>query len=337
MIANPLTGSLRTGITALTEKTMNRRIAIVTSVAALTCASAAPLSAQNSAPGDWQQFLSTDGVTVYDSVNYVVWLADANLAGQTLADGEDFRFGLPVCPPLTMEPTEPCVNPSGSMNYTSAVKWVKRMNDRNYLGHSDWQLPTAPLNDPDCSSTGPWPYREGFAFGCDLGALGYLYYTALGFTAPNTAVPIPPNQVGPFSNLQPNLYWSDSPGGGHACKDPGPKANFSFASGDHGGGCGGDYADVLPMLAGDPFLAAPIPGSLPLYVNPPDGQTIYDPETNTTWLANANLAATWLPDSGLASLTHSVCHFARWVPKVRPVPPLTDRWTTLRPNNSSST
>src|ERR1700678_1274258 len=114
MIANPLTGSLRTGITALTEKTMNRTIAIVTSVAALTCASAAPLSAQNSAPGDWQQFLSTDGVTVYDSVNYVVWLADANLAGQTLSDGEDFRFGLPVCPPLTMEPTEACVNPSGS-------------------------------------------------------------------------------------------------------------------------------------------------------------------------------------------------------------------------------
>jgi len=282
---------------------MNRTFAFGTLVAALILAGSAQLSAQNSAPGDWQKVLSSDGVTVYDSVNHVVWLADFNLAysddadsaGVQTADDAPPRFGLPVCPPLTMEPTEPCVNPSGTMNYTSAVKWVQRMNHANYLGHSDWQLPTAPLKDPDCSSKGPWPYREGFAFGCDLGALGYLYYTALGFTAPNTAVPIPPNTVGPFTNLQPNLYWSDSGGGGHACKDPGPKANFSFASGDHGGGCGGDYADVLPMLAGDPFLAAPIPGSLPLYVNPPDGQTIYDPETDTTWLADANLAATWLP------------------------------------------
>ena len=276
---------------------MKLRCVIGTLLAALAFAGSADLSAQNSAPGDWQQFLSTDGETVYDWVNNVVWLADANLAGQTRPDGKDFRFGLPGCPPLTIEPTEPCVNPSGSMNYTSAVKWVQRMNDANYLGHSDWQLPTAPLKeDSHCSSNGPWPYREGFAFGCDLGALGYLYYTALGITAPNTAVPIPPNTVGPFTNLQPNLYWSDSPGGGHACPDP--IANFSFASGAHGGGCGGDYADVLPMIKGE-VLGMPLPaGSNELYVNP-GGEAIYDPETDVTWLANANLAATWLPLSSL--------------------------------------
>jgi hypothetical protein len=308
IFANQLTRLLRAFTGASMEKTMKRTFAIGTLVAALTLAGSAQLSAQNSAPGDWQKVLIPYGETVYDVVNNVVWLADFNLAasddadsaGDQTADDAPPRFGLPVCPPLTMEPTEPCVNPSGSMNYTSAVKWVQRMNDANYLGHSDWQLPTAPLKeDSHCSSNGPWPYREGFAFGCDEGALGYLYYTALGFTAPNTAVPIPPNTVGPFSNFQPNLYWSDSGGGGHACKDPGPKANFSFASGDHGGGCGGDYADVLPMLAGDPFVVEQIPGSLPLYVNPPDGQTIYDPETDTTWLADANLAATWLPDSGI--------------------------------------
>ena len=86
------------------------------------------------------------------------------------------------------------------------------MNTANYLGHSDWQLPTAPLNDPNsgCSGTGPAPYREGFAFGCNTGALGFLYYTALGFKAPDTAVPIPPNEVGPFKNFHPNLYWSGS-------------------------------------------------------------------------------------------------------------------------------
>ena len=295
ILANQLTRLLRAFTGASMEKTMRHNFAMGTLLAVLAFGGSAQLSAQNSAPGDWQQFLSSDGETVYDSVNNVVWLADGNLAAQTLPGSIDFQFGLPECPPLTIEPTEPCVNPSGSMNYTSAVAWIAAMNANNYLGHSDWQLPTAPLKDSDCSSKGPEPYREGFAFGCDMGALGYLYYTALGFTAPNTAIPIPPNTVGPFSNLQPNLYWSDSPGGGHACKDPGPKANFSFASGAHGGGCGGDYADVLPMIVGNPFGMPTTPIDK-LYVNS-DGTAVYDPETERTWLADANLAATWLPDS----------------------------------------
>jgi hypothetical protein len=170
------------------------------------------------------------------------------------------------------------------MTYTSAVAWIAAMNSANYLGHSDWQMPTAPPKDHDCSATGP--SGDSFAFGCDTGALGYLYYTALGLKAPNTAVPIPPNTVGPFRNFQPNLYWSDTPAGGLACNT----ANFSFASGAHGAGCGGDFADVLPMIKGE-TLGMPIPTGSELYVNP-GGKTVYDPETNVTWLADANLAAT---------------------------------------------
>jgi hypothetical protein len=258
---------------------------IGTLLAALSCTGSAQLSAQDAVRDDWQQLLIPGGDTVYDVVNHVTWLADANLPAKTLPDGTDFRFGLPLCPALTVEPTEACVNSSGSMNYTSAVAWVQGMNDANYLGHSDWQLPTAPLKDPDCSGSGPAPYREGFAFGCDAGALGYLYYTALGFNAPNTAIPIPPNKVGPFKNFQPNLYWSGSGGGGLACTI----ANFSFGSGAQGGGCGGDFADVLPSIQGE-ILGMPIPGGTALHVNP-DGKTVYDPETNVTWLADANLAA----------------------------------------------
>jgi len=122
---------------------MKHHYAIGILFAALTCAGSAQLSAQDvpaqdAVRSDWPQFLSSDGETVIDSVNNVVWLADANLAAKILSDkmppDNNFRFGLPVCPPLTIEPTEPCVNPSGSMNYTSAVKWVQRMNDANYLG-----------------------------------------------------------------------------------------------------------------------------------------------------------------------------------------------------------
>jgi hypothetical protein len=183
------------------------------------------------------------------------------------------------------------------MNYTSAVAWVQGMNDANYLGHHTWQLPTAPHTDtsPSCPGKGPSPYRESFAFGCKENALGFLYYEALGLEAPNTAIPIPPNTVGPFSNLQPNLYWSGSHGGNPnslACTI----ANFSFASGAQGGGCGGDYADVLPSIKGG-LLGMPLPGgSNKLYVNP-GGQTVYDPETDVTWLADANLAANWLPET----------------------------------------
>jgi hypothetical protein len=50
---------------------------------------------------------SSDGLTVYDTVNKITWLANANLPASN-------RFGLPVC---NASATAPCVNASGSMNY----------------------------------------------------------------------------------------------------------------------------------------------------------------------------------------------------------------------------
>ena len=84
---------------------------------------------------------SPDGLTVYDTANGITWLADFNL-------GASNRFGLPLC--ATTSSTVPCVNPSGSMNWVGAIAWVAAMNAANYLGHSDWQLPTTPLIDHGC-------------------------------------------------------------------------------------------------------------------------------------------------------------------------------------------
>lgn len=249
-------------------------------LAALAFAGSAQLSAQDNEPGSETLILNPDGKTVYDSVNNVTWLADGNLPAT-----ERFHF-----PPCNGSPEEPalCIYASGAMNYPSATQWVADLNASDdgagYLGHKDWQLPTAPMKDPDCTATGP--NHTSFAFDCDTSALGYLYYTALGFKAPNTAIPIPPNEVGPFRNFQPNRYWSHSHGGGLPCN----MANFDFASGNQGGGCGGDYLDVLPMIQGK------IPGTPPasgmgLEVNP-GGETVYDPRAEVTWLADANLAAT---------------------------------------------
>jgi hypothetical protein len=257
---------------------MRRNLAMGTLLAALTFAGSARLSAQDNRPGDQIVYFIPDGDTVYDTVNHVTWLADANLPAN-----KKFRFGLPLCDGSDTEPTL-CVYASGAMNYESATAWIAALDAAKYLGHSDWQLPTTPFNDPDCPEKGP--SGESFGFGCDSGALGYLYYTAFGLKAPNTAVPIPPNRVGPFRNFQPNLYWSLSLAGGL----PGNIAAFSFASGAQDGSTENDFLDVLPMIPGK------IPGTPPasgttLEVNP-GGQTVYDPVADVTWLADANLAAT---------------------------------------------
>src|SRR5580704_2846434 len=249
------------------ENATKRNYVIGILLAAFTMAGSAQLSAQNPR---WPLVLIPTGESVYDVVNHVTWLEDSNLPAQQ-------RFGIPLC---DASDAEPCVNRSGSMNYASATAWVAAMNAANYLGHSNWQMPTTPYRDPSCAAKAP--PGNNFGFGCHANALGYLYYTALGYQAPNTAVPIPPNRVGPFRNFQPELYWSDS-------LPPSDLTDFSFATGSQDGGTGDDFNYVLPMI---PYK---LPGTPPargmgLQVNP-DGQTIYDPMTQVTWLADANLAA----------------------------------------------
>jgi hypothetical protein len=210
--------------------------------------------------------------TVYDAVNNISWLADADLAATN-------RFGLPLC---SGPAGQACVNASGSMRWDAAVAWVAAMNAANYGGHSTWQLPTTPTIDNNCGRKGP--SGNSFGFGCTLSALATLY-NGLGLRAPNTAVPIPINTVGPFSNVQPYLYWSQSSG-------PPPSGNytFSFATGWQGANTLPNYLYALPMIAGK-LPGTPAASGTGLQVNP-GGQTVYDPMTNITWLANANLAAT---------------------------------------------
>ena len=217
--------------------------------------------------------LGPDGTIVYDAINNVTWLADADLPATN-------RFGLPPCEGSGTDP-KTCVNASGSMSYQAAAAWVAAMNAAHYLGHTDWQLPTSPMVDAGCSFVGP--QMNGFGWNCSASALGSLYYGGLGINAPATAVPIPGNTVGPFANFQPYLYWSQS-----SVAQKG-FATFSFNSGFQGANTAPNFLYVLPMIAGK------IPGTPPasgmgLEVNP-GGQTIYDPVTNVTWLANANLGA----------------------------------------------
>src|SRR5580693_4004965 len=130
--------------------------------------------------------LSADGITVYDSANAVTWLANFNLPSTN-------RFGLPVCGSSAID-TKTCINASGSLNYRAAAAWVQAMNAANYLGHSNWQIPTAPVLDSTCPLLGG--QGGSFGFGCLSSALASLYYNGLGLQIPNTAVPIPSAATG---------------------------------------------------------------------------------------------------------------------------------------------
>ncbi len=237
--------------------------------------------------------LSADGKTVYDTFLHVNWLANANLAG--LPDRQ--LFGVKN------------ITPGGSMNYATAVKWVAGMNkfvnldsSVGYLGHADWQLPTTPNTDVTCAATGPEPYHNSFGFGCRQSDLGSLFYRAssLDLHHPNTAVPIPYNTVGPFSNFQPYLYWTET-----SASDQGFHT-FSFNTGWAGSNVDGHYMYVLPMIKGRlpctndycPAYHAIVGNTLEVS---DDGKVVYDPDAvydlttgakGVTWLANANLAKT---------------------------------------------
>jgi len=169
------------------------------------------------------------------------------------------------------------------MNYRAAAAWVQAMNAANYLGHNNWQIPTAPTLDSTCPLIGG--QGGSFAFGCTSSALASLYYNALGLQIPNTAVPIPSAETGPFNSFQPYLYWSQT-----MSLDGSGISSLSLSSGYQGGNV------MFNFL----YVALTIPGKIPgtpaatgtgLQVNP-GGLTVYDPVTNVTWLANGNLAAT---------------------------------------------
>jgi len=139
---------------------------------------------------------SADGLTVYDTVLKVRWLADANLAANRQMR-ETLGAGLNI-------------NPDGSMDYPTALRWVQALNQKNYLGHSDWQLPVTPARDKTCSSFNV----DSFGAGCTGSALGNLYTIGLGKTFPDSAVPDFSAAIGPFQNVQPSMYWTQDTNSG---------------------------------------------------------------------------------------------------------------------------
>ena len=113
------------------------------------------------------------GQTVYDTDLNIYWASNANI--------------------------------NGRMTWFQAQTWIASLNTANYLGYNDWRLPTTLQLDPTCSfQTG----SESFGFNCTGSEMGHLFYNELGGTAGSSILTSGDPDLGLFSNLQSNFYWS---------------------------------------------------------------------------------------------------------------------------------
>lgn len=239
----------------------------------LNHAASAPIHTQGLTPADF-------GTIVYDSNQRVCWLADANLAANPV-----IRAQLGVAG----------INPDGTMDYPTALKWVDALNDydhgRGFLGHNNWQLPDNPLDDSSCLSFN----NGGFGALCTGSALGNLYNVGLARTFPDSVVPHFTNLVWPFRNLQPSLYWTQD-------QDSGGEVTFSFLTALQGANTTKyNYLHMLPMTLAS--LGTPPVGSgvRPYSSGAAAGKAVYDTKTGISWALDANLAASM--SFGLAGTT----------------------------------
>lgn len=231
--------------------------------------------------GDASEFENTRAI-VYDWNQGICWLANANLAGDS-----NIRAMLGISG----------INPNGSMDFSTAQKWVAALNalngGRGYLGHNNWQLPVVPYKDATCADTG----TQGASFGpeCTGSALGNLYYMSLKETFPNSVAPQFAASLGPLHNLKLSYYWALQNNGGTSGTSNGGQEMFSFANGIQGGTTIKDsFYYVLPMVPGAVETAPSCSGSVgvtPYTSGSAAGKAVYDCATGYTWLADANLAA----------------------------------------------
>ncbi|TCV90551.1 Lcl domain-containing protein [Sulfurirhabdus autotrophica] len=225
------------------------------------------------------------GMAVYDNDLNITWLADANLAATN-------TFGLP----MTMNSAESgayyepnSINQTGTMNLSTANKWIAAMNTANYLGYNDWRLPTnSPVNgtafDYNNSQIGNTDFGSNISApgtlyaGSTASEMAHLYYGELGnisscnpVTSTTTSC-VPQagyglTNTGPFKNIQSWFYWSSQDV--HLPSDsllyPSPNAfEFLFSGGSQGFEYKGSYLYAMAVRPGD-VAAAPVPAAAWLF------------------------------------------------------------------------
>lgn len=130
---------------------------------------------------------------IYDDVSNITWLANASLAATN-------TFGVTG------------IDADGRMTWDTAQSWIAGMDAANYLGYSDWRLPTT------------IPAIEGYSQ--TSSELGHLFYSELGGTSGISIAASHNTDYALFSNVNSSLvYWS----GTEYTGDPAARAWFFTA------------------------------------------------------------------------------------------------------------
>jgi hypothetical protein len=114
------------------------------------------------------------GQVVYDQTTNLSWIANANLAATN-------TFGVNG------------INPGGYMTWNTAQNWIAAMDAANYMGNSDWRLPTSDT----CSG-----------LNCTGSELGNLFYNGLGQAALRDIGTVHNANYSLFKNVQDINLWS---------------------------------------------------------------------------------------------------------------------------------
>lgn len=143
------------------------------------------------------------GQIINDSDLNIAWQANSNLAFSN-------TFGLLRDVDLGSIPSVSTYGGSyiysdGRMTWGGALKWIDAMNSVNYLGYSDWRLPSTLMADTSCSQgTGDVSY----AWNCTGSEMGHLFYNELGGKAANLITTTHNANYGLFQDIQQGYYWS---------------------------------------------------------------------------------------------------------------------------------
>lgn len=194
-----------------------------------------------------------DGQTVYDTDLNITWVSNANLAASN-------TFGLAKNTYLSIDGYGGSVIlTNGSMTWGGAQTWIAAMNSSNYLGYSDWRLPsTTDMGTPGCNYS---TNSTDCGYNSTGSEMSHLYYSELankGFYD-NAGSPQPGYGLankGPFTNFEAAYYWS-----GQDESTPGNAWAFMFGYGGQQPQYKSYYLYALAVRDGQ-VASIPIPASI---------------------------------------------------------------------------
>lgn len=156
---------------------------------------------------------------IYDTTMDIIWQSNANLSASN-------TFGVSG------------INSDGTMTWATAQQWVAAMNTVNYLGHSNWRLPTTAVPDPNSptvatSTSCGTQTSSPIGYNCTGSELGELFYNELGGVWGNSVDPnnanysLFQNILSNYNNYNLTDFWS----GTAYASDPGYAYVFQFSNG----------------------------------------------------------------------------------------------------------